>query len=229
MKRILVLFLVFLFVKTTTFAQEQSVLLGRLDFSHQDHFSGFITVTTISFAGDLRYENHTLSLSAGPLLNKWNDDKIRLSFMPTVAYDESHGQTFAGLKLLYKTADLGGIEALINGSYLRSLNKDATARYAFDGEITRIFSEKFNIGICLGAEQEKIRTRINTVQTMLYNDKFHSELRFNYKPKFMGKFSLNVFAGFVYQNHVAKDQVFAYDLGNETKPNVGMGLKLALF
>jgi hypothetical protein len=45
----------------------------------------------------------------------------------------------------------------------------------------------------------------------------------------MGKFSFNAFAGFVYQNHVAKDQVFAYDLGNTTEPNLGIGIKCELF
>ncbi len=223
------IFLVFLFAKIPAFAQEQSVLLGRVEYSTKNKINGFLTLTTISVAGELAYENHTVSLSAGPLLNKWNDDKIRLSLMPTVAYDESNGQASAGLKLLYKTANLGGTEALMHGSYLRSLNKDATARYAFDGEITRIFSEKFSVGIGLGAEQEKVRTRINGVQTMLYNDRFHSELRFNFKPKFMGKFSLGGFCGFLYQNHVAKDQMFAYDLGNTTKPNLGIGVKYELF
>ena len=219
----------FTFIGMYAFSQEQSVLLGRLEYSIKDHINGFVVLTTTNTAGEVRYENHIVSLSMGPLLNKWNDDKIRLSIMPVVAFNDKHEQLFGGIKLLYKTADLGGIEALINGSYLRSLNKDATARYAFDGEITKIFSEKFNIGLGLGAEQEKIRTRINTVQTMLYNDRFHSELRFNFKPKFMGKFSFNAFAGFIYNNHVAKDQVFAYDLGNETEFNLGIGLKCELF
>lgn len=223
------LFLVFLFVKIPSFAQDQSIILGRVEYSPKDKINGFVTLTTISFASELSYENHTLSLSAGPLLNKWNDDKIRLSLMPTVAYDESHRQTFAGLKLLYKTANLGGIESLMHGSYIRSLNKDATARYAFDGEITRIFSDKFNVGISLGAEQEKVRTRVNTVQTMLYNDRFHSELRFNFKPKATGNFSLTGSFGFIYRNHVAKDQVFAYDLGNTTEPNFSIGIKYEIF
>ncbi len=147
MKRIYTFFVVFFIcVKIPIFAQngEQSVLLGKMEYSTKDHVNGFFILTTTNTAGEVRYENHTLSLSMGPLLNKWNDDKIRLSLMPTVAYFDKESQLFGGLKLLYKTADLGGVEALINGSFLRSLNKDATARYAFDGEISRIFSEKFN-------------------------------------------------------------------------------------
>ncbi len=231
MKKIFILFSVFFIAKNINAQDgEQSLLLGRAEYGLKDKLNIFLTGTTMSWAGDIRFssERHLSELYLGKVISKWNDDKIRLALTPGIAFADNKGQLLYGCKILHKTAEIGGVETLLNGGFLRSLNKDPRVIFFFDGELIRSF-KSFKLGVGLGAEQQKEKTGEGIEQRMIYDDHFHMEVRFVWKFSEKSPFSLSGFAGMLYQNHAAKTPIYIYDLGHETRLNIGLGVRYEIF
>lgn len=226
------LFLVFFAVEKILAQEqegEQSLILARAEYGSYDKLNISVTGTTISWAGDLRYSSHRhlSELYLGPIVSKWTDDKVRLAVTPGIAFSDNKNQFLYGLKVLYKTAEIGGVETFVHGGFLRSINKDPRAIFFFDGEILRSF-KNFKVGVGLGAEQSKEKEGEGVDQKMIYEDRFHLEARFLFPIK-KTPLSIIGFVGFVYESHASKTPIFFVKHEYSNNLNVDIGVRYELF